>query len=69
MKITTLLLLILCSGCAQKPLVAPSTAKSQAAIGNARIANAKASRYNDINMTTGQRIEAKAAVIQKYWGK
>jgi len=65
-KVATLALLFF-AGCAQQPLVAPSTARSQTAVANARRANAQASRYNDVNMTTGQRIEAKSKVIEKYW--
>ena len=60
------LILAMC-GCAQKTLVAPSTARTQAAITSAKRANAEVGRYNDINYTTGQRIEAKAKVIEKYW--
>ena len=63
----SLYVLLAFCGCQQKPLVAPSTGRSQAAVTNAKKANQEASRYNDINMTTGKRIEAKAAVIEKYW--
>lgn len=61
-------LLSLC-GCQQKKLVAPSTSKVAAHVGTAQRANEQAQRYNDVNMTTAQRIDAKAEVIQRYWGK
>lgn len=56
-----------CASTSSKHVVAPSTAGSNQAIGRAQGSNANAQRYNDINRTTAQRIEAKGNVVKKYW--
>lgn len=63
-------------GCAHQQLVAPSGAGVSSAVGRTQISVEQAKKYNDVAvihnanaMTRVQRIEAKAAVIQKYWGK
>lgn len=60
---------VMLGGCAApaKHIVAPSTAGSNHAIAGARKSNAEAARYNDINRTTAERIEAKGNVVKKYW--
>jgi len=62
---------LLIQGCASTPqhVIAPSTAGSNQAIAGARQSNRNAQRYNDLNRTTAERIEAKAIVVRKYWGK
>ena len=60
---------LMLGGCAgtTKHVVAPSTAASNRAISGASESNRNAQRYNDINRTTAERIEAKGNVVKKYW--
>ena len=59
------------SGCASTPkhVIAPSTVASNRAIAGARQSNQNAQRFNDVSRTDAERIEAKAMVVRKYWGK
>lgn len=63
-------------GCAHQQISAPSGAGVSSAVGRTQISVEQAKRYNDVAVvhnanaqTRVQRIEAKAEVIQKYWGK
>lgn len=60
---------LLIQGCAStsQHVIAPSTAGSNQAIAGARESNRNAQRYNDLNRTTAERIEAKGNVVKKYW--
>ena len=55
-----ILLGLLLFGCAQAPLVSPSTAPVRGQI-------EKAQRFNDLARDRASRIDAKAGVIDKYW--
>jgi hypothetical protein len=55
-----ILLGLLLFGCAQPPLVAPSTAAVRGQI-------ERAQRFNDLARDRAGRIDAKAGVIDKYW--
>lgn len=63
-------------GCAQHPMIAPSGAGVQSGLGRVGTNVSSARRYNDLAvihnsnaMTKVQRIEAKAQILQRYWGK
>jgi hypothetical protein len=60
---------LMLGGCAgtSKHIVAPSTVGSNKAIAGASESNRNAQRQNDIARGTAERIEAKAAVVRKYW--
>ena len=58
--ISVLAACLLCASCATQRVAGPSTAGVEAKI-------AEAQRYNDLARGTSQRIEAKAAVLEKYW--
>lgn len=67
---------VLGAGCAHQQLNAPSGAGVSSAVGRTASRVAEARRYNDIAVihnanaqTRVERIEAKAAVIQKYWDR
>lgn len=64
------------TGCAHEQLSTPSGAGVSGGIGRTSTSVTQAQRYNDVAVihnanaaTRVQRIEAKAAVIEKYWGK
>jgi len=59
---------ILLAACSSQPVTAPSTAAVQGAITGAGRYNDQAIVHNANAMTRVQRIDAKAAVIEKYWG-
>lgn len=61
-------------GCAQSPLSTPSGEGVTGGIGRTSTSVSQAQKYNDVAVTHNanastnvQRIEAKAAVIEKYW--
>lgn len=54
-------------GCAHQPVTAPSTAGVQGSITGAQKYNDIAVTHNAAAQTRVQRIEAKAAVLQRYW--
>jgi hypothetical protein len=63
-------------GCANQKLVAPSGAGVSSAVSRTGNSVSQARQYNDIAvvqnanaMTNVQKIDAKAAVIEKFWGK
>lgn len=71
-----LLLVLLLLGCAQKQLTAPSGAGTASAIGRTGMSVQDAKRFNDVAVihnanarTRVERIEAKAGVVERYWGK
>ena len=60
---------VLLCACAQHHahVSAPSTAAVQGGIDSAQASNSQAQRYNDVARGISGRIDAKAAVIRKYW--
>jgi hypothetical protein len=71
-----LLAAVLVLGCAHQQLSAPSGVGVSSAVGRTQMSVEQAKRYNDVAVihnagarTRVERIEAKAEVIQKYWGK
>jgi hypothetical protein len=62
-----ILLGFLLFGCAATP--SPAGAQLQSSIGSASTSNQAAQRYNDVARTKAERIDAKAGVVIKYWGK
>ncbi len=58
-----------CASSSSKHVIAPSTVGSNRAIAGARQSNQNAQKFNDLSRTDAERIEAKAAVVRKYWGK
>lgn len=76
-KITWLLLFAVGAiGCAHQQLNAPSGVGVSSAVGRTQMSVEQAKRYNDVAVihnanakTRVERIEAKAGVIEKYWGK
>jgi hypothetical protein len=57
------------ASCAHGPVTAPSTAAVQGSITGAKRYNDIATVHNANATTRVERIEAKTAVIEKYWGK
>jgi hypothetical protein len=62
-----LLLLLLLTGCAVTPVPGPSTAIVKQDVNQAKMHNDLAVIANTQGLTAVERIEAKAAVINKYW--
>lgn len=67
---------VLLVGCAHQALVTPSGVGVSSAVGRTQTNVSQAQKYNDVAVvhnanaqTAVQRIDAKAAVIEKYWGK
>lgn len=69
-------LVLLLLGCAQKPLTTPSSMGTSSAIGRTAMSVEDAKRFNDVAIvhnanarTRVKRIEAKAGIIERFWGK
>ena len=76
MKILLLIAAGLIVGCAHQQLLTPSGAGVASAVGRTQTSVEQAKKYNDVAVIHNanarsrvDRIDAKAAVIEKYWGK
>lgn len=76
MKFLPLILAAGLIGCAHQQLSTPSGTGVTSAVGRTQVSVEQAKRYNDVAVihnanarTRVERIEAKAGVVEKYWGK
>lgn len=60
---------LILAGCSSTPkkFSAPSTSAAQGSVNQASRSNTDAQRYNDVAASDARLIDAKAAVIKKYW--